>query len=414
VRILIIDNSRQFMGSIRRQLAVGLPDVEVTEYDSEERGMPDGQFDWSLYDVLIITYELGESDAGYLWLRDLITMPGLPPTLVIARQLDVYGAVAVMRAGAADILLREDIETQALVERAARLSKQRVAPLGDTESDLIVTDAMATESGRTQTSAWVGEHEYLFMRLIGQGGMARAYLTQRHNDGQLMVVKTIAGERLADKMTRDRFLSEAQLAMSVNHDHVVEIVDVGFTDDFGMMAMEFFPRGDLKGRIENGLDESVALKYLRQIALGIDAIWQTGIVHRDLKPGNLMFRSDDSLALADFGIAKRLEDGRTDTTFGRVLGTPAYFSPEQARGVAIDTRSDIYSTGVIFFEMLTGGRPYDVPTIESMIYHHVHADVPPLPRPLRRYQELIDRMLAKRPQDRYVDATALVAAVDAG
>lgn len=413
MRILIIDSSRQFMGRIRRLVATGLPNVEVTEYDSEERGMPDGHFTWALYDVLVMSYELGETEAGFIWLRDLITMPGFPPTLMVAESMDVYQAVATIRAGAGDILLRRDISTESLVERVVKLADQRIAPGSATTDDLIITGAVAHETGRDQTTATLGKEEYAFMRLIGQGGMARAYLAQRDSDGQLLVIKTIAGERLNDRSIRDQFLAEAHLAMSVNHDHVVDIVDVGFTDDFGLMVMEFFPHGDLKSRIERGLDPERALSYLRQIALGIGAIWEAGIVHRDLKPGNLMFRANEALALADFGIAKRLEGGRTDTTFGRVMGTPAYFSPEQARGVDVDTRSDIYSAGVIFFEMLTGGRPYDVPTIESMIYHHVHAEVPPLPQHLRRFQPLVDGMLGKQAADRFRDAQTLVAAIDA-
>jgi eukaryotic-like serine/threonine-protein kinase len=414
LRILIIDSSRQFMGSVRRQLAAGLPDVEVSEYDSEERGIPGGEFDWALYDVLVMTYELGERDAGFLWLRDLFGMPGFPPALILPRELDMYGAVKLMQAGAGDILLRVDIDTEALVERVVALARLRAVLPEPATCDRIVTEAMAAETGRERTTARLGSHEYAFMRLIGQGGMARAYLTQRVDDGRLMVVKTIAGERLADETAGERFMDEAELAMSVNHDHVVDIVDVGFTDGFGMMAMEFFPGGDLKAQIEKGVDSDAALSYLRQIALAIEAIASAGIVHRDLKPGNLMFRQDGSLALADFGIAKRLNDGSLDTTFGQVLGTPAYFSPEQAKGLGVDTRTDLYSAGVIFFEMLSGARPYDVPTIESMIYHHVHVDVPPLPPRFAEFQSLVDRLLAKQPDHRFADASALIKAIDAG
>ncbi len=392
------------MGSVRRQLASGMPEVEVTEYDAEERRLPSSDFDWLIYDVIVLTYELGEESAGLVWLKDVSGVVGFPPVLVLANELDVYATVRLMHAGAGDILLRRDIDTEALVACVERLSRIRSLTTRTQHDELIVTRAVARRTGRERTVAVIGEHRYAFMRLIGQGGMARAYLAQRMDDGVLMVVKAIDSQRLRDQVLKDRFLAEAELAKSVDHAHVVNILDVGIDDDFGMMAMEFFPGGDLKARIEGGLTEELAVHWFKQIVQAIGAIAAHGIVHRDLKPGNLMFRADGQLALADFGIAKRLNDGHLETTSGHVMGTPAYFSPEQARGAEVDTRTDLYSAGIILFEMLAGVRPYEVPTIESMIYHHVHADIPRLPTSRKRYQPLIDRLLAKNPDARFRNA----------
>jgi eukaryotic-like serine/threonine-protein kinase len=414
VRILIIDTSRHYMAYLRHLLAQGLPEVEVSEYDADERGLPDGMFDWRLYDALVMTYELGHKREGYTWLRDLNTMEGFPPTLIIARELDMYHAVAVMRAGAHDVLLAEDVTSHALVSRLAEFSRKRSVSLNTVTLDPIVTDAMATQSGRDRTAVRLGDEQYSFKRLIGQGGMSRAYLTVRESDGALVVIKTVSGARLLNDEMRERFRLEAQLAMAVKNPHVVNVIDFGVSRQLGLIAMEFFPRGDLKRRIESRITQEQALQYLRQIALGIAAIEEAGIVHRDLKPGNIMFKEDDGLALADFGIAKRLGDDRTDTTFGRVVGTPAYFSPEQAKGDPVDTRSDLYSVGVIFFEMLVGSRPFDAPTIESMMYHHVYTAVPPLPRALREFQPLLNLLLAKDPANRLGSAEALVNLIDRG
>ena len=401
------------MASVRRQLASGMPDVEVTEYDADERRLPGLDFDWLLYDVVVIAYELGEEAAGLTWLKGVAGFVGFPPALVLAHELDVYATVRLMQAGAGDILLRRDIDTEALVASVERLSKRRSLTTQTRHDELIVTGAMARKTGREQTVAVIGEHRYAFMRLIGQGGMARAYLAQRMDDGALMVIKAIDSQRLRDQVLKDRFLAEAELAKCVDRAHVVDVLDIGIDDNFGMMAMEFFPGGDLKARIEAGLTEELAVRWFKQIVHAIAAIAAHGIVHRDLKPGNLMFRADGQLALADFGIAKRLNDGQLETTCGQVMGTPAYFSPEQAKGTPVDTRADLYSAGIIFFEMLAGVRPYEVPTIESMIYHHVHADVPRLPKTRNRYQSLIDRLLAKDPDARFRNADEVLSALPA-
>jgi serine/threonine protein kinase len=172
--------------------------------------------------------------------------------------------------------------------------------------------------------------------------------------------------------------------------------------------MEFFTRGDLKQRIEHHVLPDDALNYALHIALGLEAIHGQGIVHRDLKPGNIMFRSDDSLAIADFGISKHLDAREELTNVGSVLGTPNYISPEQGQGLAVDARSDLYSAGIILFEMLAGRKAYRADTPTAVIYQHVHADIPRLPAGLERYQPIIDSLLAKRPAERYQTASELV------
>ena len=156
----------------------------------------------------------------------------------------------------------------------------------------------------------------------------------------------------------------------------------------------------MKQRIERGVSIADALNYTRHIVGGLDAIHAHGIVHRDLKPGNIMFRADDSLALADFGIARRLDQVSDLTNHGSVLGTPNYLSPEQALGQLVDERADYYSVGVIMYEMLAGRKPFRAESAAALIYQHVHSDIPTLPAPVVYLQPLIDRLLAKQPAER--------------
>jgi serine/threonine protein kinase len=164
--------------------------------------------------------------------------------------------------------------------------------------------------------------------------------------------------------------------------------------------MEYLDGGDLKQRIKEGIMAPVEAKYLRQIASALATVHGVGILHRDLKPGNIMLRRDNSVALIDFGLARRLRLDMEITDHGEIFGTPYYMSPEQGHGDDVDERSDIYSLGVIFFEMLTGDKPYHSDTAMGIIYKHAQAPVPLLPARLADYQSLINMMLAKEPENR--------------
>jgi serine/threonine protein kinase len=171
--------------------------------------------------------------------------------------------------------------------------------------------------------------------------------------------------------------------------------------------MEYLGGGDLRNRIDKGIMERAAAQYLRQIASALSAVHEKGVLHRDLKPGNIMLRKDGSIALIDFGLAKkaRLEGEITDK--GEIFGTPYYMSPEQGHGTNVDERSDIYSLGVIFYEMLTGEKPFKSDTAMGIIYLHGNAPIPLLPTRFSQYQALLNMMLAKSPGDRLQSAAEI-------
>ena len=249
--------------------------------------------------------------------------------------------------------------------------------------------------------------------MIGEGAMSKVYLAERVTDKMTVVLKVLDLTRVHEPKLVKRFIQEANLIASLNSPFVVKIHEHGITEEYGYIAMEFFSRGDLKQRSELGLNHEIAIIYATHITYGLAQIHAINVVHRDLKPANIMFRGDDSLALADFGISKKIDEVNDITTMGQILGTPHYMSPEQGEGGDIDTRSDMYSVGVILYELLTGDKPFTAATAASLIYQHIHAPIPRLPSKLKQYQDIIDSLLAKKPGNRIQTANELIKLLEA-
>lgn len=419
LRLLIIDASREESSRLRRLLATVLPEVEISEYDPEQQGAPRADFDWSEYDAVLLDHLLTPEETGLDWLARYARRPGFPPTILLSAAGDDYAAARAIKLGAADYLRKQDIDAARLggliaeVVAAARAEQAFDATVREerSRSHLEILEHLHLQD-TSPGLAKQGSIGYRFVRLIGQGSSSRVYLAERTTDGVSLVLKVIDVRGMQDTQTIDRFMREAEIVSGIRSPYVVRFYDYGLTQNYGYIAMEFFTRGDLKQRIEHGVSRSDAMLYLRHIALGLHAIHAEGIVHRDLKPGNIMFRADDSLALADFGISKRLNQTSDLTNLGSVIGTPNYLSPEQAMGQPVDHRADLYSAGIMLFEMLTGRKPYRAENASALVYQHVHADVPRLPNELRMYQPLVARLLAKHPDDRTQTAAALVDAID--
>jgi serine/threonine-protein kinase PpkA len=165
----------------------------------------------------------------------------------------------------------------------------------------------------------------------------------------------------------------------------------------------------LRDRLRNPLSVDESLYYLRAIAEALRVIHVFGILHRDLKPANVMLREDNSPVLIDFGLARRSVDDIGNTGVGQVLGSPYYISPEQAQGQRVDVRTDLYSLGVMFYEMLTGQRPYAGRSAVAIMSQHTSSPVPQLPEATSMQQPLLDRLMAKQQNARYASADELLA-----
>jgi serine/threonine protein kinase len=212
------------------------------------------------------------------------------------------------------------------------------------------------------------------------------------------------GTMMQDPTQLQRFMHEYRIVAQIDSPSVVKIYDQGFTDDHVFIAMERFPGGDLKQRFGKAFPPKEALTMLWQISSALHAIHRLGIVHRDLKPQNIMFRADGSLALLDFGVSTMESMSTALTQSGELVGTPLYMSPEQAQGRSADARSDLYSLGTMFYEMITGKRVFAARSLMMVIHMHATEPPPRLPLPLKSMQELTDKLLAKDPADRFQSA----------
>lgn len=251
---------------------------------------------------------------------------------------------------------------------------------------------------------------YRLLRKLGQGGMSEVYLAENlvtHTHQVLKLVPTIAIDIDSDD-TLQRFLHEFALISQIDHPNVARIYHQGFTSTHAYISMEFFPGGDLRCLISEYPSPQVAIASLLQILGGLSAIHELGIIHCDMKPDNVMIRRDGSLALADFGIAEHSDSIRLPTRPGEIMGSPSYLAPEQALDLPVDERTDLYSTGVMFYEMLTGWPPYKGSSVQAILYQHVNLPVPILPVGLERFQPILNRMMAKSAAARFESADAVV------
>lgn len=254
---------------------------------------------------------------------------------------------------------------------------------------------------------------YSILRVIGQGGMSTVYLAEQKSLGRKVALKVMLAETLADEVSRARFENEARTIARLEHPNIVGIHEVGRSaDGLPFYSMSYLARGHLAQRKLAGEQQKVAA-ILRALLGALDYAHVRGVVHRDVKAENVLFDDVDRPMLADFGIAQQRGSNPRLTNERVAVGSTAYMAPEQARGKDVDRRADLYSMGVLTWEMLTGQLPYNAADALSMAVKHAQEPVPRLPASLRHWQPLIDKSMAKRPEDRYASAQEMLAGLEA-
>ena len=254
---------------------------------------------------------------------------------------------------------------------------------------------------------------YRIVRTLGQGGMATVYLAIQESFEREVALKILSGDMAKDPTFSERFLREAKIVSRLVHPNIVTVYDVGIEAGHHFLSMEYIPGADLKQvRHKQSLPER--LSTIKDIARALNFAGQKGYVHRDVKPENIMLHADSGRAvLMDFGIARPSEAVSSMTQTGTAIGTPHYMSPEQARGQLVDSRSDLYSLGIVLFLMLTGYVPFDADSAVAVGVKHVSEPTPLMPSHLGAFQDIINKILAKDPEHRYQTGDELIADIDA-
>ena len=261
---------------------------------------------------------------------------------------------------------------------------------------------------------------YTILQKIGESEAAAVYLAIAEDLGHNVALKISKRKHSGnvDPAASDTgqrsimFQREFEAIAALDHPSIIDLFDYGIHEGIEYLAMEYFPCGDLKARLQNPLTSDEAIAFLKEIARSLKVVHEAGIIHRDLKPPNVMLRDNGNVVLIDFGLARSLLSGDGSTRTGVLRGSPYYMSPEQAQGEALDARTDLYSLGVILYEMLAGKKPYLGASAIDVLQQHVMAPVPELPVHHLAYQPLLERLMSKSREQRIASCDELLAALE--
>ena len=448
--MLVVDRDAKYREWLRLHLGILCPDATVGALDVTEFEPWSAMASGRECDVLLLAASFGTSPEdpeayGLDLLRKLRARNVSSAVIALAEDGNELTAVRALQLGAVDYLPKRLLTPERLktaVRVALRRIEQRVArrlvDLAQT-SQVVALDAAqqtAREPAREPTqeperqpgAAEPGDAApalqtldadtppvipgYSIAKKIGESEKAIVYLAASAALGKDVALKVSRNSREGDAQ-RQMLEREYKAILAIHDPAVVTIHDYGIDQGLEYLAMEYFPRGDLKARMYFGVTEAETLRYLEQIAAALRVVHGAGLVHRDLKPPNVMLRDNDDVALIDFGLARTLDGGAHSTRTGVLRGSPYYMSPEQALGEELDARSDLYSLGVIYHEMLTGRKPFTGGSAIEVLQQHVNTPPPRLPLSLSRHVPLLSRLLAKPREDRFNTADEVIAAVAA-
>ncbi len=258
--------------------------------------------------------------------------------------------------------------------------------------------------------------QYRIIEPLGQGGMASVFKAFQPSLERYVAIKVLPPYYVHEQGFAERFIREAKAVARLEHPHILPVYDFGREGDYTFIAMKYVPAGTLKDMIVAGAVETErAIEIIEHLAQALDYAHEQGIIHRDVKPSNVLMDRGDWALLMDFGLAKMVEGSVQLTASGVGVGTPAYMSPEQGQGKKADHRADIYSLGVVLYEMLTGRVPFDAETPMAVVIKHITEPLP-MPRLVNpaipeQIELVILKALAKDPQDRYQSCGEMSAAL---
>jgi tRNA A-37 threonylcarbamoyl transferase component Bud32 len=404
MRVLLIEEDAHRCAHIRERLATWRPQAQLIVHSPVRAGALAPEFLAQGFDAVLLAEEW-PGGRGLVWARELSARAGFAPIVLLCekdrsarRDAAALGAFTVSRA---------DLDCEVFARVLAAAEKRQAHARALWRSSL---------TGReTQRFGDAFVRGYRCIRRLASGATTDLYLGESERAGTLVVLK-VARDRLSEPDQPidafRRFLQEYEIAQRIASPAVVKLYDLGVSDEHAWLVMEYFAHGDLRRRLRARLTPRQALQFAAAIARALAAVHAAGVLHRDLKPGNVMLREDGSIALIDFGMSKDAALALDITETGTIFGTPHYMSPEQGHAEPLDERSDLYSLGVILFEMLTREKPFRAENPMAIVYKHRKDAIPQLPQKFAPVQPVLERLLAKLPAERYANATEAARALE--
>ncbi len=412
-RVLIMRHASGLVNRARRLAMIKWPAARLEVHDLAAYGKPPADFRWDRYAHLLIDDEYLRKE-GLLWLSELRAKPNFPkivrvlpeagrpapPAEIAIKAPPMPARRTESRPAAADIKPMPKYAPAKFEKGAAT----RPEPADDSAGRIARVEARRLADAELVLKS-AGIQGFSLVKPLGSGATANVCLCERPNKEQV-VLKILKGEGSGDSDLLSRFVQEYFATSSIDSPYVAKVFEHGFTDSHAYIVMEYFPAGDLRARLSRdrpSVEESFII--IGSILSALVSVHAGGIIHRDLKPANVMFRDDGTIALVDFGSARRDADPVAKTLAGVVIGTPYYLSPEQALGGTADERSDLYSVGVMLYELLTGQRMYAAASLVALFEMHKNAPIPKLPDALSQHQRFLERLVSKKPDERFANAT---------
>jgi hypothetical protein len=401
LRLLLMAERAEYRLLVRKHIEIDCPEAVIVEHRLGQDAPLDADFSAAGFDAVILVGAPPSSSAESL-ARELLARSEFAPIVFVSLRDAPLESTTVPRLHR---LYGRKIDRGALMRKLEDASREH--------KQIQAMRRAQPDFGQRYRFGSVMIRGHRCLRQVGSGGMCKIYLAESERAGTVVVLKVFSqvpdvSERLVGF---DRFLQEYEIVAGLKHQNIVRIYDLGVADDHAYIAMEHFPAGDLRQRMKAPLSPAVALHFLEQMASALAAIHEVGVLHRDLKPANVMLRADGSLCLIDFGLAKANETDADLTGAREIFGTPYYMSPEQGHAELIDARSDLYSLGVVYYEMLTGRKPYTGASAMEVIYKHKRTELPPIAPQFASYEGMLRRLLAKSPADRFQSARELLQTV---